>query len=81
MSKKHHYAYNDQEGTERMTDVLDFSDYPFLNKYTTPVKKAEREIVGRDKEMQAILAAFQRPELCNVILLAPAGTGLSLIHI
>lgn len=75
MSKKHHYAYNDQEGTERMTDVLDFSDYPFLNKYTTPVKKAEREIVGRDKEMQAILAAFQRPELCNVILLAPAGTG------
>lgn len=58
-----------------MTDVLDFSDYPFLNKYTTPVKKAEREIVGRDKEMQAILAAFQRPELCNVILLAPAGTG------
>lgn len=75
MSKKHHYAYNDQEGTERMTDVLDFSDYPFLQKYTTPVKKAEREIVGRDKEMQAILAAFQRPELCNVILLAPAGTG------
>lgn len=73
--KKHHYAHNDQEGTERMTDVLDFSDYPFLNKYTTPVKKAEREIVGRDKEMQAILAAFQRPELCNVILLAPAGTG------
>lgn len=58
-----------------MTDVLDFSDYPFLQKYTTPVKKAEREIVGRDKEMQAILAAFQRPELCNVILLAPAGTG------
>lgn len=58
-----------------MTDVLDFSDYPFLNKYTTPVKKAEREIVGRDKEMQAILAAFQRPELCNVILLAQAGTG------
>jgi hypothetical protein len=58
-----------------MADTLDFSDYPFLNKYTTPVKKAEREIVGRDKEMQAILAAFQRPELCNVILLAPAGTG------
>lgn len=75
MSKKYYYAHNDQEGTERMTDVLDFSDYPFLNKYTTPVKKAEREIVGRDKEMQAILAAFQRPELCNVILLAPAGTG------
>lgn len=73
--QKYHYVHNDHEGTERMTDVLDFSDYPFLNKYTTPVKKAEREIVGRDKEMQAILAAFQRPELCNVILLAPAGTG------
>lgn len=49
--------------------------YPTLNKYTEPVKKAEREIVGRDKEMRRVRAAMQRPELSNVILLAEAGSG------
>ena len=49
--------------------------HPFLKTYTHPVKKAERAIIGREKEMNSILAAFQRPELCNVILLADAGTG------
>lgn len=49
--------------------------YPFLSQYTSPVKKPERDIIGRDKEMRHILAAFERPELCNVILLGPAGCG------
>ena len=49
--------------------------YPFLNQYTSPVKKAEREIIGREKEMRQVLASLMRPELCNVMLLAEAGTG------
>lgn len=49
--------------------------YPYLDKYTAPVKPPEREIVGRDEEMNRLLAAMMRPELCNVILLAEAGTG------
>lgn len=49
--------------------------HPFLKTYTHPVKKAERAIIGREREMNSILAAFQRPELCNVILLADAGAG------
>lgn len=49
--------------------------YPFLNEYTSPVKKAEREIVGREKEMRQVLASLMRPELCNVMLLAEAGSG------
>lgn len=49
--------------------------HPFLKTYTHPVKKAERAIIGREKEMNSILAAFQRPELCNVILLGDAGSG------
>lgn len=49
--------------------------YPCLSQYTTPVKKAERTIVGRDVEMDRLLAAMMRPELCNVILLADAGAG------
>ena len=43
--------------------------------YTSPVKKAEREIVGRDMEMRRVKAALMRPELCNVMLLADAGSG------
>ena len=49
--------------------------YPFLSLYTQPVKKAERPIVGREKEMDSVLAALMRAELCNVMLLAEAGTG------
>lgn len=49
--------------------------YPFLNQYTAPVKKAEREIIGRDREMRSLLAAFRRFELCNVLLLGDPGVG------
>lgn len=49
--------------------------YKLLDRYTSPVKKAEREIVGREREMRRIRAAMQRPELSNVILLAEAGSG------
>lgn len=49
--------------------------YPMLREYTAPVKKAERKIVGRDAEIEKIQAALMRPEICNVMLLAPAGSG------
>lgn len=49
--------------------------YPCLNEYTAPVKKAERVIVGREKEMASMKAALLRPELCNVMLLGEAGSG------
>ena len=49
--------------------------YPSLSLYTLPVKRAERPIVGREKEMDSVLAAMMRAELCNVMLLAEAGTG------
>ena len=46
-------------------------NYPMLGQYTAPVKRAERKIVGRDKEIEQIQAALMRPEICNVMLLAP----------
>lgn len=49
--------------------------YPTMNLYTSPLKPAEREIIGREAEMRKLKAAMMRPELCNVILLAEAGTG------
>ena len=54
---------------------IDAEVYPLLVQYTTLVKKPVRPIVGRDLQMKQALAAFVRPELCNVLLIAPAGSG------
>lgn len=54
---------------------VDLEKYPHLFKYSHPVKHAEREIVGREREVASLMAAFERPELSNAILLAPAGSG------
>lgn len=54
------------------------SEYKLLDKYTAPVKRAERPILGRETEMRRVKAALMRPELCNVMLLAPAGSGKAL---
>ena len=49
--------------------------YPFLNRYTSPMKRMERSLVGRNQEMRSLKAAFNRAELSNVLLLAEAGSG------
>lgn len=49
--------------------------YSLLAQYTTPVKKPVRPVIGRDLQMKQALAAFVRPELCNVLLIANAGSG------
>ena len=49
--------------------------YPLLAKLSDPLKSAERTIVGRKHEKMQLLASMSRPELCNALLLAEAGTG------
>ncbi len=61
--------------SDAQTPTIDADAYDVLARYSAPVKRAERKILGREKQIQAIMAAFSRPELCNVILLAPAGSG------
>lgn len=51
--------------------------YPILGKHSDPVKAAERTIVGRENEVRQLLSSMSRPELCNALLLAPAGAGKS----
>lgn len=51
------------------------STHPLLDKYTTPVKKMTRELIGRKKEMLQLEACLNRPELCNALLLGEAGSG------
>lgn len=48
-----------------------------LTRYSQEVREPERAIVGRDQEVAQILAAMSRPELCNALLLGPAGSGKS----
>ncbi len=49
--------------------------YPCMRTYTNFLKPMERPLIGRENEMSKLLAAMERPELCNVILLANAGSG------
>lgn len=59
--------------TDKNGNMVD--KYPNLRKYSRPLKRAERPIIGRDKEMARVMASLMRPELCNVMLLAEAGSG------
>ncbi|MFJ2662591.1 AAA family ATPase [Arthrobacter koreensis] len=52
-------------------------NYDILAKYSQPVRPAEREIVGREVQISQLMASMSRPELCNALLLAPAGAGKS----
>lgn len=54
--------------------------YPYMRDYTSFLKKMERPLVGRETEMKQLQAAMCRPELCNVILLAEAGSGKACAH-
>jgi hypothetical protein len=56
-------------------DIEKKQKYKYLDEYTSFLKKMERPLIGREEEMAKLLAAMQRPELCNVILLAAAGSG------
>ena len=58
-----------------MIFIIDLSCYSRISKYTAPIKKPQREIIGRDVEIKRVKAGLMRPELCNIILLAPAGSG------
>ncbi|QWF85667.1 AAA family ATPase [Amycolatopsis sp. CA-230715] len=49
--------------------------YPLLAALSDPLASAERDIIGRDHETLQLLASMSRPELCNALLLAEAGTG------
>ncbi|MDP9904770.1 AAA family ATPase [Arthrobacter bambusae] len=51
--------------------------YPLLARLSEPLRPAEREIVGREREIQQVLAGMERPELSNILLLGDAGSGKS----
>lgn len=51
------------------------ANYEHLRKYAKVLLPPVRDIVGRESERDQVLAALHRPELSNVLLLAPAGSG------
>ena len=72
-------AFN-PDGTPRLTPYMQPDKWPELCKFTRPVKHMTRKLEGREDLIKSMLAAFERPELCNVILLAGAGTGKALVN-
>lgn len=55
---------------ERLNDK-----YPMLRDFAAKLASPAREIVGRESEKISLMSSLARPEMCNVILLAPPGTG------
>ena len=55
---------------ERLNDK-----YPMLRDFAAKLAPPAREIVGRENEKISLMSSLARPEMCNVILLAPPGTG------
>ncbi|WP_246486562.1 AAA family ATPase [Kribbella qitaiheensis] len=53
--------------------------YLALGRLSSPLGAPERELVGRDYEMTQLLSAMRRAELCNALLLAPAGSGKTVL--
>lgn len=49
--------------------------YPMLRDFAAKLASPAREIVGREAEKISLMSSLARPEMCNVILLAPPGTG------
>lgn len=55
---------------ERLNDA-----YPMLRDFAAKLAPPARDIVGRESEKISLMSSLARPEMCNVILLAPPGTG------
>lgn len=49
--------------------------YPLLRDFAAKLAPPARDIVGRENEKISLMSSLARPEMCNVILLAPPGTG------
>lgn len=78
MTEAHDVAPGDAAGREsqRTEDDLRLARlYPSLTKFCAPIVAPQREIVGRDREVMTVLSSLARPELSNVVLLGPAGSG------
>ena len=65
-----------------MSDEVTFdpSVYPTLNQFVAPLAAPVREILGRETDKNTVRASLERPELSNVILLAPPGSGKALVN-
>ena len=59
--------------------MIDSEAYPLLGKYTAALLPPVGRIIGRENERQQVLASLARPRLSNILLLAPAGSGKTVL--
>lgn len=53
--------------------------YPLIAKYTELMMKPQRPVLGREKEVEAVLDSLSRPEVSNALLLGEAGSGKTML--
>lgn len=68
------YTETDDEGRQVFGEEFR-KKYPVLGKFGSAMMAPNRNIIGREYEKSQLLAAMNRPEICNALLLAPPGSG------
>ena len=59
--------------------TIDKDQYPVLGRYAVPLLRPAGRIIGREAEKQQVLSSLNRPRLSNLLLLAPAGSGKTVL--
>ncbi len=67
------------ESLQRDAYRFDKDKYPFLARYASIMPPPSRPVIGRDRDMQRLLASLNRPELSNAFLLGDAGAGKTML--
>lgn len=67
------------EPLQRDAYRFDKDKYPFLAQYASIMPPPSRPVIGRDRDMQRLLASLNRPELSNAFLLGDAGAGKTML--
>lgn len=62
----------------KMSDIPK-DKYPTLHEYAEPIREPKRRILGREQQVQMLLANMYRPLYANSILLGNAGVGKTAI--
>lgn len=60
-------------------EIVDLSPYKTLSKYANLVKRPERPILGREREIRSLLASLSRAEVSNAFLIGDPGSGKTML--
>lgn len=76
-NKNSEYQSKSERELQSVRDEL--KDYPALYEYTMVLGQPERPVLGREREMNSVLASLNRPEVSNAFLVGDPGSGKTML--